>query len=177
LEDGVALLADETVVVEARMKLSIGENSYEVELQPDAIAVNGTAYKVAVLRDQGEATVRVGGRPYKVKVQDDGTVMVDFRPYTVSVSGRATVGKQSKSAAKAPPKAHVKGAVRALMPGKVLSVRVQEGELVGAGTVLLILEAMKMENEIKAPQEGTIKRVAVQPGQTVNNGDVLVVME
>jgi len=159
------------------MKLTIDGKSYEVELQPDAVVVGGTPFKVVVLRDDGEATVKVAGRPYKVKLKDDQTVLVDGREYKVALSGRAVVGRQATKTAIGPAKAAERGAVRALMPGKVLSVRVQEGQQVAAGTVLLILEAMKMENEIRAPVDGTVKRIAVTAGQTVKNGDVLVVLD
>lgn len=159
------------------MKLTIDGKSYEVEVQPDTVVVGGTPFKVVVLRDDGEATVKVAGRPYKVKLKDDQTVLVDGREYRVEVTGRTAVGRQATKAAKGPAKAAERGAVRALMPGKVLSIRVQEGQQVVAGTLLLILEAMKMENEIRAPVDGTVKRIAVTAGQTVNNGDVMVVLE
>jgi biotin carboxyl carrier protein len=63
------------------------------------------------------------------------------------------------------------------MPGKVLAVHVSEQESVAAGTVLLVLEAMKMENDVLASGEGTVKAVHVRPGDTVNAGDVMVVIE
>jgi biotin carboxyl carrier protein len=159
------------------MKLNIDGRSYEVELQPDAVVVGGVTFKTTVLHDHGDATVRVAGRPYKVKVKDDKTVIVDGRQFTVEVNGRVAVGRQAPKPVKVPVNGTAKGAVLAPMPGKVLSLRVQEGEQVASGTVLLILEAMKMMNEIKAPFEGTVKRISVAAGQTVNNGDVMVVVE
>lgn len=63
------------------------------------------------------------------------------------------------------------------MPGKVLAVKVKEGDKVEAGQVVLVLEAMKMENELGSPGEGTVKAVKCQVGQTVNNGDVLIELE
>jgi biotin carboxyl carrier protein len=63
------------------------------------------------------------------------------------------------------------------MPGKVLAVHVGEQESVAAGTVLLVLEAMKMENDVLASGEGIVKAVHVRPGDTVNAGDVMVVIE
>ena len=62
------------------------------------------------------------------------------------------------------------------MPGNILDVRVAAGEAVQAGDVLVILEAMKMENEIVAPQNGTVASIAVNKGDVVNAGDVLVTM-
>jgi len=62
------------------------------------------------------------------------------------------------------------------MPGKVLKVAESVGAQVNSGDVLLILEAMKMENEIQAPVSGTVKEVRVKDGDSVNTGDVLVVL-
>jgi len=66
--------------------------------------------------------------------------------------------------------------VRAIIPGRVVSVAVAAGDDVEAGQRLLSVEAMKMENELRAPRAGTIERVAVGPGQTVELGDTLVVL-
>ena len=63
------------------------------------------------------------------------------------------------------------------MPGTILDVRVTPGQTVKAGEILLILEAMKMENEIVAPQDGRILAVRAQKGSTVNSGDLLITME
>jgi biotin carboxyl carrier protein len=60
------------------------------------------------------------------------------------------------------------------MPGTILDVQVEVGQQVNEGDVLIILEAMKMENEIFAPQSGTIDAVMVQKSSTVNAGDALV---
>jgi glutaconyl-CoA decarboxylase len=68
-------------------------------------------------------------------------------------------------------------AIRSPMPGKVLAVNVAPADAVDTDTVLLVLEAMKMENDILAPAEGTVKSVHVRPGETVNTGDVMLVIE
>ena len=62
------------------------------------------------------------------------------------------------------------------MPGNILNVNVKPGDNVEKGAVLLILEAMKMENEIMAPEAGTVTSVAVSKGATVQSGDVLVTL-
>lgn len=66
--------------------------------------------------------------------------------------------------------------VNAPMPGKILRVAVKEGDAISQGDLLLVLEAMKMENEIFSPVSGVIKRVAVSPGDSVNTGDLLVLI-
>jgi glutaconyl-CoA/methylmalonyl-CoA decarboxylase subunit gamma len=67
--------------------------------------------------------------------------------------------------------------VRAIIPGRVVSVDVEVGDEVKAGRHLLVLEAMKMQNELQAPADGRIARVAVSAGLTVDRGDLLVVIE
>ncbi len=66
--------------------------------------------------------------------------------------------------------------VSAPMPGKVLEVKVKAGDAVKSGDVLMILEAMKMQNEIMAPADGTVSDVRVSAGQTVSTGDVMIVL-
>jgi biotin carboxyl carrier protein len=67
--------------------------------------------------------------------------------------------------------------LRAIIPGRVVSVDVATGDAVETGGRLLVVEAMKMQNELRTPRAGTIARVAVGPGQTVERGDLLLVIE
>jgi biotin carboxyl carrier protein len=66
--------------------------------------------------------------------------------------------------------------IRAIIPGRVAAVRVAAGDVVEAGQALLVIEAMKMQNELRAPRAGTIERVAVAEGDTIDNGDLLVAL-
>lgn len=117
-----------------------------------------------------------------------------MKKYRVNVNGSlyeieieemdASAAKRAPAAAAAPapaakPAAAPVGAgtkVNAPMPGTILDVKVQAGQSVKRGQVLVILEAMKMENEIFAPCAGTISSVAVAKGAAVNPGDVLCVI-
>jgi biotin carboxyl carrier protein len=69
------------------------------------------------------------------------------------------------------------GVIKALMPGRIVRVMVEEGAIVTKGAGLLILEAMKMENEIQAPFDGTVTKLLVQPGVTVESGAELAHLE
>jgi len=69
------------------------------------------------------------------------------------------------------------GEVRALMPGRITSILVKEGESVSEGAALLILDAMKMQNEIAAPTDGKVKKIFVREGDTVKKDSVLVSIE
>jgi acetyl/propionyl-CoA carboxylase alpha subunit len=66
------------------------------------------------------------------------------------------------------------GSIKAIMPGRIVRVLVEKGQTVARGAGLLVLEAMKMENELKAPTEGVISEVLVEVGQTVETGELLI---
>lgn len=63
------------------------------------------------------------------------------------------------------------------MPGAIIDIKVSEGDMVSEGDVLIILEAMKMENDIVSPVRGKVSRIIVKKGDTVNSGDPLVIIE
>lgn len=69
-----------------------------------------------------------------------------------------------------------RGEVRAIIPGKIVAVDVRPGDPVAAGQRLLVLEAMKMQNELDAPRDGVVESVTAEPGTTVERGDLLVVI-
>lgn len=124
--------------------------------------------------------VTLNGRTYEVEVEAGKAMLVDeYEAYAPAPAAAAApvATPAAPAAAPAAPVATVAGdAVKAPMPGVVLKVQVQQGQAVKAGQVLVILEAMKMENEILAPQDGTVASVNVNKGDTVNSGDVLVSM-
>ena len=107
-------------------------------------------------------------------------ITVNGVAYSVSVeetaAGAAPVAAAPVAAPAAPAGAAGAVAVKAPMPGNILDVKVKAGDSVKAGDTLLILEAMKMENEISAPQDGTIASVNVRKGDVVNSGDLLCTM-
>ena len=106
-----------------------------------------------------------------------------MRKFIVNVNGigyeveveEVTVNSAAPAAPKAPA-APVAGSkpITAPMPGTILSVNVNSGDTVKSGQVLIVLEAMKMENEIMAPVDCRIASVKVQKGASVNSGDVLI---
>ena len=115
-------------------------------------------------------TITVNGTPYNVTVEETAA---GAAPAPVA----APAPKAAPAAAPAPkaaPAAAGAVAVNAPMPGTILDVKANPGAAVKAGDVLVILEAMKMENEIVAPQDGTVAAVNVKKGDSVNSGDVLV---
>jgi glutaconyl-CoA/methylmalonyl-CoA decarboxylase subunit gamma len=167
------------------MKLLIGDQEFEVQPGSEAVNVAGTDYTVRVVRSGNIATVYVNEKPFAVQLPpsfqegpDEGAVklLVDAKEYEVEVKGRAGARPRPKAAAKKASPAAA-GAVMAQMTGRVISVNVKPGDTVSEGDILLVIEAMKMENEIAAPMSGKIKEVAVAPGGRVSEGDLLVQFE
>ena len=123
-------------------------------------------------------TITVNGTAYEVEVEEAGVV----------ASAPKAAGRPAPKAAARPesrPAPAPKVAARlplvqppfpAPMPGKVLEIKVKAGDAVKSGDVLMILEAMKMQNEIMAPADGTVSDVRVSAGQTVSTGDVMIVL-
>ncbi len=116
--------------------------------------------------------VNVNGNSYEVEVEEVGAVA--SAPVVAAAPTQAPAAQAAPKAA--PAQAPAGGTpVKAPMPGNVLDIKVSNGQAVKKGDVLVILEAMKMENEISAPQDGTVTVVASK-GSTVNTGDVLVTL-
>ena len=119
--------------------------------------------------------ISVNGVAYSVSVEETAAGAAPVAPAPAPKAAPAPVAAAAPAAPAAPASA---GAVevKAPMPGNILDVKVAAGASVKAGDVLVILEAMKMENEIVAPQDGTVASINVHKGDTVNSGDTLVSM-
>ena len=126
--------------------------------------------------------VTLNGRTYEVEVEAGKAMLIDEYAAVAPVApvAAAPVAAAPVAAAAAPAAAGVTvsggEAVNAPMPGNILKVNVKTGDAVKAGTVLVVLEAMKMENEIMAPTDGTVTQVLVSKGSTVDTGAPLVVI-
>ena len=116
--------------------------------------------------------ITLNGKTYEVEVEECEAVLTAVAPVAaapaapaapVAADNAQTVSAQGTN-------------VPSPMPGTILSVNVSAGQAVKAGDVLMVLEAMKMENDITAPCDGTVKQLLVSKGSTVNTDDVLVVI-
>lgn len=133
--------------------------------------------------------ITINGNTYEVEVEELGvdavpspTVKAEIPKVveTPKVEAPKAETKPAKEAASQPaPKKAVTGklTVNAPMPGTILSVKVKPGTQVKKGDCLMILEAMKMENEILAPEDGKVVSIEVAEGTSVNTGDLLAVLE
>ncbi|MEE0801376.1 MAG: biotin/lipoyl-containing protein [Gemmiger sp.] len=118
--------------------------------------------------------VTVNGVAYNVTVEENANGAA--APVAAPAPAPAAAPAPAPAAAPAPAGAAGAVTVSAPMPGNILDVKVKPGDSVKAGDTLMILEAMKMENEISAPQDGTVASINVRKGDTVNSGDTLCTM-
>lgn len=116
--------------------------------------------------------ITVNGKSYEVDVEEIGGAVSAPAP----VAAPASAAASAPAAAPAPKAAPVAGAkqVNAPMPGTIVSVKVNVGDTVKSDTLVAVLEAMKMENEIFAGVEGTVAGISVSAGDSVNSGDVII---
>lgn len=130
------------------------------------ITVNGKSYEVEVEEVEAFAAA---------PVQQAAVQAAPVAPAPV----QATAPKAAEAPAPAPAPANIPAGgtkINAPMPGKILAVKAAPGQAVKRGDVLLILEAMKMENEIQSPIDGTVGAIAVSEGSMVNAGALLAVI-
>ncbi len=148
-----------------RVRVVVGERSHEVDaVRLEGVGglwtliVDGAQYEVAVSRVAGNGwAVSTAGREHRVEVTDPLTHLARVAHEAVGASGVQKVA--------------------AYMPGRVVAVLVAEGDEVAAGQGVVVLEAMKMENEIAAEHAGRIGRILVEEGQAVEGGDPLFELE
>jgi len=162
----IATIGDGAETVEVtgaagRYRLTLGSEVREVDARLTApgiysLLIDGASYVAEVTERDGTRVVGVAGETYVIQVEEEAR-------YVIRTRGGAAVGAGPQTLA-------------APLPGKVTHVGVKAGDPVAAGDTLVVIEAMKMENELKAAAPGTVAEVRVRPGQAVNAGDVLVVI-
>jgi biotin carboxyl carrier protein len=128
-----------------------------VMVRPDVLSlrIGSTAYEVKRELIAGELKLCVGHERFVVEVRD---------PRSLKGRGRTVDDDGPKK-------------IAASMPGKVVRILVSESQEVELGAGILVVEAMKMQNEIKSPRKGTIQKLLVREGEAVNAGDVLAIVE
>lgn len=157
------------------MKLRLGERQAQLSLRPgrDGIEVvlDGRPLPIDVRALGGQAfeLVKDGRRELFHCVRDEDTVHLHW-------SGRAYELRLEREGARAASR-HATGSLEAPMPGKVIKLSVAVGQEVKRGQEILVVEAMKMENQIRAPRDGRVKSLAARLGEMVGPGIVLAEIE
>jgi biotin carboxyl carrier protein len=146
----------------AGYEVTVGERTYQVDAATArtglrSLRINGSHHEVAVRQIKESYWVSTPSSAGPVSVTDPLSHLA-----AQSHSGKG--GRRNEK-------------VTAYMPGRVVAILAQEGEAVTAGQGIVVLEAMKMQNEIRAEHDGTLTKVHVQPGQAVEGGDPLFELE
>jgi biotin carboxyl carrier protein len=151
--------------------LTLDDTTYRIVIDGNSILVNGQPFVVGFEGQQ----VLVDGTSYDVTLDASADrVLVGGIAYSLNVEGLEEEKAAPRAVAAA---ASSEGAVIAIMPGKIIRVLAAQGDTVMEGDVICILEAMKMENDLKAPKAGVIKAMHTGPGQDVEMGAVLAEIE
>ena len=160
--------------------VSIDGRSHRLELNRAdgrwACRLDGREVEVdAVLARPDVLSLRIGNKAYEIKcerVANDMHLWVGSQRFGVDVRDPRSLRSRVRSVDDSGPKK-----LTAPMPGKIVRILVSQGSEVAAGTGVLVVEAMKMQNEVKAPKKGTIQKILVSEGAAVNAGDVLAIVE
>ncbi len=154
-------IAVEVTGADGRYRVAVEDQVLEVDARQVtegiwSLLIGGASHVVDVTDQDGVSVVEVDGERYRIRVEEETRYIIRTR------GGKAATGGQ---------------ALKAPMPGKVVQIEVEVGQAVSPGDGLIVLEAMKMENEFRAAVAGRVREICVQAGQTVNAGDTLVVIE
>ena len=123
--------------------------------------------------------VTVDGEDFEVKIEREGglwKVEVGGKEFSITLDGESGQGKASRKP-RGSRKGVVSGVVSSPIPGKIVSISQSVGEVVKEGDVLMVLEAMKMQNEIQAPISGKIAELNCSPGETIEANAPLIVID
>lgn len=145
-------------VVGGRVRATFDDRTYDLE---------------ALEIEPGLFHFRIGSAVHEVYVSPSGLVESGGRQFEVKISDPKALGGTGSGNRLADGLAEV----RTAMPGKVVRVLCASGDHVTQGQGVIVVEAMKMQNEMKSPKEGSVKEIRFSEGDTVNAGDVLVVIE
>ena len=155
-----------------KFKLVLEGVPYEIERKGDLILVNGIEFPWSIK----DNIVTVAGNAHTVQVQGKSAT-VDGIGFMIDPQGLEEPKPGKTRQAPTAAAADAAGAITAIMPGLVIKLLKKEGDKVEAGEVVIILEAMKMQNELHAKRAGTLKQISVKQGETVEMHQVLAIIE
>ncbi len=156
-----------------KFKLVLEGVPYEIERKGDLVLVNGQEFPWSIAGN----TFTVSGNAHTVELRGAASATVDGIAFAIEPQGleEPKPGRARKAASASA--ADEAGAITAIMPGLIIKVLKKEGDRVEAGEVVLVLEAMKMQNELQAKRAGTLKQILIKQGETVEMRQVLAVIE
>jgi biotin carboxyl carrier protein len=161
-------------------EIAIGEKNYRLELDRAngswSCRLDGRSVEAnAVLVRRGELSLRLGNECYDVKCEQSASglkIWIGQDSFNVEVRDPRSVRGRSRASDD-----HGIKKLTAPMPGKVVRILVEQGAQVEEGAGIMVVEAMKMQNEVKSPKKGTVQKLMVSQGEAVNAGDILAIVE
>jgi biotin carboxyl carrier protein len=137
--------------------------------------INGNGYEVAINSVEGQtASVTVNGTPYTVELEEAPAAPVQVAPVQAAPVQAAAVQSAPAQPAASAPASGAGKAVTSPLPGVIIAIKVNVGDVVKAGQEVAVLEAMKMENSIEATHDGTVTAINVSKGDSVLEGAPVV---
>jgi len=143
------------------------------------LEINGKDYEVTITEFTAEdAVIMVNDKKYTVRLKDLGIEQVsDLKPQP-EVAGPPPPVKESPPAKLHRPKSIANATdIKAPLPGLILKILVKPGDMIKAGQNVLVMEAMKMENDIQSKHDGVVREIKVREGDSVEEGDLLIVLQ
>jgi glutaconyl-CoA/methylmalonyl-CoA decarboxylase subunit gamma len=135
--------------------------------------INGNLYKVTVGDiEDNNVRVEVNGTPYTVELEKQNKPKIKPVVRTASTTPAAPAAAVTR-----PASVGSKSGIKSPLPGVILEIKVKEGDTVKRGQTLLVLEAMKMENDIKADRDGKVTAIKVSKGESILEGTDLIIIE
>ena len=153
-----------------RLRLERSQNGYKCELNDKACEID------AAFIDQNFLSLRIGAKSYRIRREQlagSNFLWLGEQRFTVEVSDPRSL--RSKKLLRGTSDGPI--SLIAPMPGKIVRVLVSENATVHAGQGLVVVEAMKMQNEVKSPKNGRVRKMTAKEGAPVNAGDVLATVE
>ena len=123
--------------------------------------------------------VKVDGEEYEVELEKQNglwNVTIEGKSFNIEIEG-SSVGDTSVSKRKKANRGKKSGTISSTIPGKIVSISAKEGQMVSEGDVVMILEAMKMQNEIQAPLSGTVTTINCKQGDSVEANSPLIIIQ
>lgn len=163
-----------------RISTELDGEQQVVEIRGDVAVVDGREYTIEFSEpERGVILLRSGGRVFEAVVSGDAK---SREKLTVSIGGRShevtvTDPKRLRSSGAAHDHGDGRAEIKSAMPGKVVRILVELDAEVRKGDGVIVVEAMKMQNELKSPKDGKLVQIKASEGQTVNAGEVLLVVE
>jgi biotin carboxyl carrier protein len=142
------------------------------------LTINQKEYRAEVSEINAEyALIQVNGREFRVDLQQLGLgklMPVEIKKSEAKAEAPAMVATARPTLEPPPAGGDVSNIVKSPLPGLIIDVKVREGEKVKAGQIIVVMEAMKMENQIQATIDGVVKKIFVKKGDNVTEGDTLI---